>query len=97
MVKPDRTFGFGLCVFAGQQVKHRSASALTGSFLNMVEFAALTYGLLASVILSAAQRNRKMARPHPPMLLYVGYLVCGLSTGLALALAYAAYSLFAGI
>lgn len=53
---------------------------------HMVEFAALTYGLLASVILSAAQRNRKMARPHPPLLLYVGYLLCGLSIGAALIL-----------
>ncbi|MEC3948566.1 hypothetical protein [Sphingobium sp. HWE2-09] len=59
----------------------------------MVEIAAVTYGLLASVILSAAQRNRKMARPHPPMLLYVGYLLCGLSGGLALALAYVALHL----
>lgn len=54
----------------------------------MVEFAALTYGLLASVILSAAQRNRKLARPHPPLLYYLGYLLCGLSAGLAIALAY---------
>ena len=53
----------------------------------MMEFAALTYGLLASVILSAAQRNHKLARPPPPLLLYLGYLLCGLSAGLALALA----------
>lgn len=54
----------------------------------MVEFAALTYGLLASLILSQAQRNRKLARPHPPLLIYIGYLVCGLSIGFVLALAY---------
>ncbi len=60
----------------------------------MMEFAALTYGLLASVILSAAQRNRKMARPHSPMLLYVGYLLCGLSAGVAIALAWVAARLF---
>lgn len=59
----------------------------------MMEFAALTYGLLASVILSAAQRNRKLAQPHPPLLLYAGYLVCGLSAGLTLALAYVAFTL----
>jgi hypothetical protein len=58
----------------------------------MVEFAALTYGLLASVILSAAQRNRKLAKPHPPLLLYMGYLLCGLSAGLALALGYVGLS-----
>jgi hypothetical protein len=62
----------------------------------MVEFAALSYGLLASIILSAAQRNRKMARPHPPLLLYLGYLVCGLSGGVALALAYVALTLLRG-
>ncbi|EQB03214.1 hypothetical protein [Sphingobium baderi] len=62
----------------------------------MMEFAALTYGLLASVILSAAQRNRKLARPHPPLLLYLGYLLCGVSAGIALVLAYVAFILFAG-
>lgn len=59
----------------------------------MFEFAALTYGLLASVILSAAQQNRKKARPHPPLLLYMGYLLCGVSGGLALALSYVGLSL----
>ncbi|MBB6190644.1 hypothetical protein FHS51_000861 [Sphingobium wenxiniae] len=62
----------------------------------MMEFAALTYGLLASVILSAAQRNRKLARPHPPLLLYLGYLLCGVSAGIVLVLAYVALTLFAG-
>ncbi len=62
----------------------------------MFEFAALTYGLLASVILSAAQRNRKLARPHPPLLLYMGYLLCGLSAGLAIVLAYIAMTQIAG-
>lgn len=62
----------------------------------MFEFAAITYGLLASVILSAAQRNRKLAKPHPPMLLYIGYLVCGLSTGLAIALGTIAMTQIAG-
>lgn len=56
----------------------------------MFEFAALSYGLLASVILSAAQRNRKLAQPHPPLLLYMGYLMCGVSAGIAIALAYIA-------
>ncbi|MFZ2997506.1 hypothetical protein [Sphingobium sp.] len=62
----------------------------------MVEFAALTYGLLASVILSAAQRNSKMARPHPPLLLYLGYLLCGLSAGAALGLGYIILTRFIG-
>lgn len=59
----------------------------------MIEVAALSYGLLASVILSAAQRNHKLARPHPPLLVYAGHLLCGLSAGLALALAYVALTL----
>lgn len=67
-----------------------------GNYRFMVEFAALTYGLLASVILSAAQRNHRMERPHPPMLLYVGYALCGLSAGIAMILAYIALSQFVG-
>ena len=59
----------------------------------MFEFAALSYGLLASIILSAAQRNRKLARPHPPLLLYMGYLLCGLAGGWALALVYLALTI----
>jgi hypothetical protein len=62
----------------------------------MMEFAALTYGLLASVILSSAQRNRKLARAHPPLLLYAGYLLCGLSAGLTIALGVVAFSLLTG-
>lgn len=62
----------------------------------MFEFAALTYGVFTSIILSAAQRNRKLARPHPPMLLYVGHLLCGLSAGVAVILGYIALSQFAG-
>ncbi len=62
----------------------------------MFEFAALTYGVIASIILSVAQRNRKMARPHPPLLLYTGYLLCGVSGGVAVILAYIALSQFAG-
>jgi hypothetical protein len=67
-----------------------------GNFRFMMEFAALTYGLLTSVILSAAQRNHRLERPHPPLLLYTGYILCGLSAGVALILAYIALSQFAG-
>lgn len=56
----------------------------------MFEFAALTYGLLASVLLSSAQRNCKMSRPHSPTLLYAGYLFCGLSIGAAVIMGYIA-------
>ena len=42
------------------------------------------------MILSAVKRNRKLNKAHPPLLLYMGYLLCGLSAGLALVLAYVA-------
>lgn len=47
----------------------------------MVEFAAITYGFLASFILSAAGQNRRLKRPHSRPLLIAGYLVCGMSAG----------------
>jgi hypothetical protein len=52
----------------------------------MLQLAGLIYGMLASFILSSASRNHKTGRPHPPMLVYAGYLLCGLSMGAALAL-----------
>jgi hypothetical protein len=51
-----------------------------------------TYGMLASFVLSGASRNRKMRRPNPPILAYVGYVLCGLSGGLALMLFVAAFT-----
>lgn len=56
----------------------------------MTAFAALTYGFLASFILSAASRNNKLQRPHPPVLIYVGYVLCGLSLGASVILGVAA-------
>lgn len=52
----------------------------------MFEFAAVTYGLLASFVLSAAQRNHRERRPHPRILRHFGYVLCGLSGGSALIL-----------
>lgn len=51
-----------------------------------------TYGMLASFVLSGASRNRKLRRPNPPILAYVGYVLCGLSGGLALMLLFAAFT-----
>lgn len=51
-----------------------------------------TYGMLASFVLSGASRNRKIRRPNPPILAYVGYVLCGLSGGLALMLFVAAFT-----
>jgi hypothetical protein len=42
-----------------------------------------TYGLLTSFVLSGAARNRKLQRPNPPMLVYVGFVCFGFSIGLS--------------
>lgn len=42
-----------------------------------------TYGLLTSFVLQGASRNARLARPNPPMLQYIGYVLCGLSAGLS--------------
>jgi hypothetical protein len=42
-----------------------------------------TYGMLMSFVLQGASRNARLKRPNPPMLQYVGYLLCGLSAGLS--------------
>lgn len=45
--------------------------------------AAFTYGILMSFVLSGASRNIKLRRPHPPIMMYVGYVLCGISAGIA--------------
>ncbi|MGP7795251.1 hypothetical protein [Sphingomonas sp. CLY1604] len=36
-----------------------------------------------SFVLQGASRNARLKRPNPPMLQYVGYVLCGLSAGLS--------------
>lgn len=50
----------------------------------MVGAAAFAYGILTSFILSGASRNVRLRRAHPPVMIYVGYLLCGISAGIAL-------------
>jgi hypothetical protein len=45
-----------------------------------------TYGMLTSFVLQGATRNARLARPNPPMLQYIGYVLCGLSAGLSILL-----------
>ena len=45
-----------------------------------------TYGLLTSFVLSGASRNNRLQRPHPRMLRYIGYILCGCSAGLSVLL-----------
>lgn len=51
-----------------------------------------TYGMLASFVLSGAQRNRKLDRPNPPILAYCGHVLCGLSGAMSLLLLFAAFT-----
>jgi len=51
----------------------------------MFEVAALTYGMLASFVLSSASRNRKAQRPNPRIVEICGWLLIGISIGGALA------------
>jgi hypothetical protein len=63
----------------------------------MIEAVALTYGMLLSFVLSGASRNRKLARPNPPMLEYVGYVLFGVTATAAVALAlYAGWGVIDG-
>ena len=42
-----------------------------------------TFGMLMSFVLQGASRNARLERPNPPMLQYIGYVLCGLSAGLS--------------
>jgi len=59
----------------------------------MIEFAALTYGLLVSFVLSALRRNHKASQKNPAILQALGYMLCGMSAGAALILAFLALSM----
>ncbi len=52
----------------------------------MVEVAVATFGMLASFVLSGAERNRRAARPNPPMLEYTAFGLCAISAATAIGL-----------
>ena len=52
----------------------------------MFESIAFTFGLLTSFVLSGASLNNRLKRPHQPILLYIGYLCCGVCAALSAAL-----------
>ncbi|MBB3981694.1 hypothetical protein GGR44_001341 [Sphingobium fontiphilum] len=62
----------------------------------MFEFAAVTCGFAISIVLSVLTRNHRLARPHPPVLLYLGYMLCGLCAGTSLILATIALAMATG-
>ena len=45
----------------------------------MLEVAALTYGAVASFVLSSASKNRKAAQPDPPQVAMLGWLLMSFS------------------
>ena len=47
----------------------------------MLAVAGLIYSALMSFVLSCASRNARDGRAHTPMLLYLGYVLCGLTAG----------------
>jgi len=52
----------------------------------MLAVAGLIYSALLSFVWSSAERNRREARAHPMVLVYVGYVLCGLTVALAVLL-----------
>ncbi|CAN5143205.1 hypothetical protein BH10PSE13_BH10PSE13_06830 [soil metagenome] len=52
----------------------------------MLQFTILVYGLLLSFVLASTARNQREGRDHAPMLVYAGYILCGLSAGAAVGL-----------
>lgn len=63
----------------------------------MFEFVALTYGVLASFLMSSASRNRRDARKNPTIVNLVGWGMMSFSLAAALfILSYVAYSVLSG-
>ena len=58
----------------------------------MLEFATLTYGVLASFVMASVSRNKREARLDPPVLTLFAWLLTAFSLSLALMLiVYVAY------
>lgn len=59
----------------------------------MLAIAALTYSALMTFVLSSASRNHREGQAHPQVLLYVGYVLIGLTAaGAGLLPVWAAYN-----
>ena len=63
----------------------------------MFEFAALTYGLIASFVMASASRNRREQRTQPPLLIGFGWMLMAfsLTVGIGL-LGYCGYHALTG-
>ena len=63
----------------------------------MFEFAALTYGLIASFVMASASRNRREQRAHPPLLIGFGWMLMAFSMTVGAGLlAYCGYHALTG-
>lgn len=60
----------------------------------MFEFAALTYGLLTSFVLSSLHTNERLRQPTPQIVVAVGWFLFGVSATLSSVLAGAAVRAF---
>jgi hypothetical protein len=63
-----------------------AAPADPGGSTRMFEFAALTYGLLASFVVASVSRNKRAARRNPPILSLFAWTLAGFSLGSAVML-----------
>jgi len=52
----------------------------------MLEFAALTYGVLATFVVNSARRNRREERANPPILTLFGFLLMAFSMAMSVML-----------
>jgi hypothetical protein len=63
----------------------------------MFEFAALTYGLIASFVMASASRNRREQRAHSPLLIGFGWMLMAFSLTIGVGLlAYCGYHALTG-
>ena len=77
--------------------RRRRGAVFCKARAGMLEAVALTFGMLVSFVLTGATRNRKLQRPNPPMLTYVGYVLVGITACVSLmAAGYAAYGFATG-
>ena len=63
----------------------------------MFEFAALTYGVIASFVMASVSRNRRQQRAHPPLLIGFGWMLMAFSLTVGIGLfGYCGYHALAG-
>jgi hypothetical protein len=71
--------------------------ARTSEDEQVVEVAVATYGVLASFVLSGAERNKREGRPNPPMVEYTAFGLCAVSTAAAIGLPAWALGAYLGV